>query len=196
MAAPQWGRAFVDARCCAWRLPAGLAAGMPALARAQTAAPATTAAPEPVTPREVQQALTAATERFQALDSPGVLAHVSEQYRNGPFTKPALREHLLAMFTLYDTVRARIRVDEVRLVDGAAWVFSTGEITGRLRGIGLWTSALTWEREPDVARKEGGAWRLGGTGPLTRAAPPRRTASSTGGRRGSTGPRRPQSGAA
>ncbi|MFI5326647.1 MAG: hypothetical protein ACHQ7H_10480 [Candidatus Rokuibacteriota bacterium] len=143
---------------------AGLAAGMPALARAQTAAPATTAAPEPVT-REVQQALTAATERFQALDSPGVLAHVSEQYRNGPFTKPALREHLLAMFTLYDTVRARIRVDEVRLVDGAAWVFSTGEITGRLRGIGLWTSALTWEREPDVARKEGGAWRLVGPGP-------------------------------
>jgi hypothetical protein len=115
--------------------------------------------------RELQQALTAATERFQALDSPGVLAHVSEQYRNGPFTKPALREHLLAMFTLYDTVRARIRVDEVRLVDGAAWVFSTGEITGRLRGIGLWTSALGWEREPDVARKENGAWRLVGPGP-------------------------------
>ena len=143
---------------------AGLAAGMPALARAQTAAPVATAAPEPVT-REVQQALAAATERFQALDSPGVLAHVSEQYRNGPFTKPALREHLLAMFTLYDTVRARIRVDEVRLVDGAAWVFSTGEITGRLRGIGLWTSALTWDREPDVARKENGAWRLVGPGP-------------------------------
>jgi hypothetical protein len=143
---------------------AGLAAGMPALARAQSAAPVATAAPEPVT-REVQQALAAATERFQALDSPGVLAHVSEQYRNGPFTKPALREHLLAMFTLYDTVRARIRVDEVRLVDGAAWVFSTGEITGRLRGIGLWTSALAWEREPDVARKENGAWRLVGPGP-------------------------------
>jgi hypothetical protein len=135
---------------------------VPALARAQTSV--ATAAPEPVT-RELQQALTAATERFQALDSPGVLAHVSEQYRNGPFTKPALREHLLAMFTLYDTVRARIRVDEVRLVDGAAWVFSTGEITGRLRGIGLWTSALTWEREPDVARKENGAWRLVGPGP-------------------------------
>lgn len=143
---------------------AGLAVGIPALARAQPAAPVATAAPEPVT-RELQQALVAATERFQALDSPGVLAHVSEQYRNGPFTKPALREHLLAMFTLYDTVRARIRVDEVRLVDGAAWVLSTGEISGRLRGIGLWTSALTWEREPDVARKEGGAWRLVGPGP-------------------------------
>jgi hypothetical protein len=141
----------------------GLAVAMPAVVHPQTPAPGA-AAPEPVT-RELQQALAAATERFQALDSPGVLAHVSEQYRNGPFTKPSLREHLLAMFTLYDTVRARIRVDDVRLVDGAAWVYSTGEISGRLRGIGVWTSALTWEREPDVARKEGGAWRLVGPGP-------------------------------
>jgi len=136
---------------------------MPAVARAQTPTPGAPA-PEPVT-RELQRALAVATERFQALDSPGVLAHVSEQYRNGPFTKPALREHLLAMFTLYDTVRARVRVDEVRLVDGAAWVYSTGEISGRLRGIGVWTSALTWEREPDVVRKENGTWRLVGPGP-------------------------------
>jgi hypothetical protein len=135
---------------------------MPAVVRAQSSTPGAPA-PEPVM-RELQQALASATERFQALDSPGVLAHVSEQYRNGPFTKPALREHLLAMFTLYDTVRARVRVDEVRLVDGAAWVYSTGEITGRLRGVGIWTSALTWEREPDVARKENGAWRLVGPG--------------------------------
>ena len=136
---------------------------MPSLVRAQ-AAPPGTAAPAPVT-RELQQALSAATERFQALDSPGVLAYVSEQYRNGPFTKTSLREHLQAMFALYDTVRARVRVDDVRLVDGAAWVYSTGEISGRLRGVGLWTSALTWEREPDVARKENGTWRLVGPGP-------------------------------
>jgi len=109
--------------------------------------------------RELQQALTAATERFQALDPAGVLAHVSEQYRNGPFTKQSLREQLLALFALYDSVRARVRVD------GAAWVYSTGEISGRLRGIGLWTSALTWEREPDVARRETGTWRLVGPGP-------------------------------
>ena len=115
--------------------------------------------------RELQQALAAATARFQALDSAGVLAHVSEQYRNGPLTKPALREHLLAMFALYDSVRARVQVDEIRLVDGAAWVYSTGEISGRLRGIGLWTSALAWEREPDVARRESGVWRLVGPGP-------------------------------
>ena len=136
---------------------------MPALGRAQTPAPGEPA-PAAVT-RELQQALAAATERFQALDTAGVLAHVSEQYRNGPFAKPALREHLLAMFTLYDTVRARIRMDEIRLVDGAAWVYSTGEISGRLRGVGVWTSALTWEREPDVARKENGVWRLIGPGP-------------------------------
>ncbi len=133
---------------------------VPARARAQAGA----AAPASVT-RELRQALAAATERFQALDSPGVLAHVSEQYRNGPFTKASLREHLLAMYTLYDAVRAGIRVDDVRLVDGVAWVYSTGEISGRLRGIGLWTSALTWEREPDVARKENGIWRLVGPGP-------------------------------
>lgn len=143
---------------------AGLALGAaPVGARAQPAPPGTPA-PEP-TVRELQHALAAATARFQALDAPGVLAHVSEQYRNGPFTKPALREHLIAMFTLYDTVAARVRMDDVRLIDGTAWVYSSGEITGRLRGVGLWTSALTWEREPDVARREGAAWRLVGPGP-------------------------------
>jgi hypothetical protein len=114
--------------------------------------------------RELQRALAAATDRFHALDSAGVLGFVSEQYRNGPFTKASLREHLLGMFTLYDTVRAQVRVDEVRLAGDAAWVFSTGEISGRLRGLGLWTSALAWEREPDVARRETGAWRLVGPG--------------------------------
>ena len=142
---------------------AGLAATIPAVSRAQTPAPGEPA-PAPVM-RELQQALAAATARFHALDAAGVLAHVSEQYRNGPFAKPTLREHLLAMFALYDTVRARIRMDEIRLVDGAAWVYSTGEISGRLRGIGVWTSALAWEREPDVARKENGVWRLVGPGP-------------------------------
>jgi hypothetical protein len=115
--------------------------------------------------RELQQALAAATARFQALDPAGVLAHVSEQYRNGPLTKRSLREQLLAMFALYDAVRARVHVDEVRLVDSAAWVYSTGEISGRLRGIGVWTSTLAWEHEPDVARREHGVWRLVGPGP-------------------------------
>jgi len=141
----------------------GLAAATPAAVRAQTPLPGAPG-PEPVT-RELQQALAAATGRFQALDPAGVLAHVSEQYRNGPFTKRSLREHLQAMFALYDAVRARIRMDEVRLIDGAAWIYSTGEISGRLRGLGVWTSTVEWEREPDVARREHGVWRLVGPGP-------------------------------
>ncbi|HEY7204277.1 MAG TPA: hypothetical protein VIA61_08280 [Methylomirabilota bacterium] len=143
--------------------------GRPSLAGAQTPAPAPAApapgapAPEPVA-RELQQALATATQRFQAMDSVGVLANVSDRYRNGPFTKTSVREHLLTMFALYDTVRARVRVDDVRMVDGRAWVYSSGEITGRLRGIGAWTTVLSWEREPEVAQREGAAWKLIGPG--------------------------------
>lgn len=136
------------------------------VATAQTPAPAPapgSPAPEPVT-RELQQALAAATQRFQAMDSAGVLANVSDRYRNGPFTKTSVREHLLTMFALYDTLRARVHVDDVRIVDGRAWVYSTGEITGRLRGIGAWTTVLSWEREPEVAQREGSGWKLIGPG--------------------------------
>jgi len=136
------------------------AAAPPARAQAPPGAPAPKSAA-----RELRQALAAATARFEALDPAGVLAHVSDQYRNGPITKASLREHLLAMFALYDTVRARIRVDEVRMVDGAAWVYSTGAISGRLRGVGAWTTVMSWEREPEVARREGAAWRLVGPSP-------------------------------
>lgn len=120
-------------------------------------------APEAVV-RELQQALAAATQRFQAMDSAGVLANVSERYRNGPITKTSVREHLLTMFALYDTVRARVRVDEVRMVDGRAWVYSTGEVSGRLRGLGAWTTVLWWAREPEVAQREGVVWKLIGPG--------------------------------
>jgi hypothetical protein len=144
-----------------------LAAGAPTALPAQVPPPA----PAPGTPApaatvsELQQALAAAAGRFQAMDSAGVLGYVSDRYRNGPITKARVRDNLLAMFTFYDTVRARVRIDEVRMVDGAAWVYSTGEITGRLRGIGAWTSVLSWEREPEVARREGLAWKLEGPGP-------------------------------
>jgi hypothetical protein len=131
--------------------------------RAQ-APPSGTPAPD-ATMRELQQALADATLRFQAMDPAGVLAHVSAQYRNGPITKASIREHLLTMFALYDTVRARVRLDEVRMVDGVAWVYSTGEVSGRLRGIGAWTEVLSWEREPEVARREQDVWRLAGLGP-------------------------------
>ena len=122
-------------------------------------------APPAATVGELQQTLAAATGRFQAMDTAGVLAYVSDRYRNGPITKASVRDNLLAMFALYDTVRARVRIDEVRMVDGAAWVYSTGEVSGRLRGLGAWTTVLSWEREPEVARREGAAWRLEGPGP-------------------------------
>ena len=128
------------------------------------AGPPGTPAPT-VTVSELQQTLTAASGRFQAMDTAGVLAYVSDRYRNGPITKSSVRDNLLAMFALYDTVRAQVRLDEVRVVNGAAWVYSTGEISGRLRGLGVWTTVLSWEREPEVARREGAAWRLEGPGP-------------------------------
>src|SRR4029453_5141365 len=74
-------------------------------------------------------------------------------------TKPALREQLLALYSLYDAVRARIQVDQVQLVDGDAWVYTTGEVSGRLPIVGGVT-VLSWQREPEVARRQGAAWRL------------------------------------
>lgn len=143
--------------------PPAAVAQTPAPAPAAPSPPPGSPAPDPVA-RELQQALAVATQRFQAMDGAGVLANISDRYRNGPFTKTSVREHLLTMFALYDTVRARVRVDEVRMVDGRAWVYSTGEITGRLRGIGAWTTVLSWEREPEVAQREGAGWKLIGPG--------------------------------
>ena len=140
-----------------------VAAHSPLEAQAPTAPPGTPAPTATVS--ELQQTLTAASGRFQAMDTAGVLAYVSDRYRNGPITKSSVRDNLLAMFALYDTVRAQVRLDEVRVVNGAAWVYSTGEISGRLRGLGVWTTVLSWEREPEVARREGAAWRLEGPGP-------------------------------
>jgi len=73
------------------------------------------------------------------------------------------------MFALYDTVRAQVRLDEVRVVNGAAWVYSPGR-SGDACGLGVWTTVLSWEREPEVARREGAAWRLEGPGPRTAAS--------------------------
>ena len=120
-----------------------------------------TAAP-PATIREIQSALSQAVEQFQARNAPGVLAHVSDQYRTGPFTKPVVGEQLRAIFGVYEEVRARVQVDQVRLVGETAWVYSTGEVSGRLPVVGYWVSILTWQRELEVARREGGAWRLFG----------------------------------
>jgi len=112
--------------------------------------------------RELQAGLARAVQRFEAQDIPGVLAHVSEHYRTGPLTKTGIREQLVGIYTLYDAVRAGIRIDEVQMVGEHAWVYSTGEVSGRLRLLGTWVVFLSWQRELEVARREAGGWRLFG----------------------------------
>jgi hypothetical protein len=50
----------------------------------------------------------------------------------------------------------------VRTAGEQAWVYSTGEVSGRLRGFGTWMPILSWKHEPEVARREQGSWRLYG----------------------------------
>ncbi len=118
-------------------------------------------APRPVL-GELQQALAHAIDRFHAMDEAGVLRYISDQYRTTPLTKAALREQLRVMFTLYDTLQAQVRIDDAWTAGDRAWVFSTGEVSGRLRGLGAWTPILAWQHEPEVARREQGVWRLYG----------------------------------
>ena len=127
-----------------------------------SAAPSPGAAAPAGVVREVEAGLAQAVQRFEARDVAGVLAHVSEQYRTGPITKAGIREQLLATYGLYDSVKATIRIDEVRMVGEHAWVYSTGEVSGRLRLLGTPIAFLSWERELEVVRREGGAWRLFG----------------------------------
>jgi hypothetical protein len=110
---------------------------------------------------ELRPVVDHARQRFEARDAAGVLAHVSEQYRSGGLTKADLRQQLLAMFSLYEVLRARVRIDNVRVVDGVVWVYTSGEVTGRLPLMG-WVSVLTWQNEPEVARREEAGWRLFG----------------------------------
>jgi hypothetical protein len=111
---------------------------------------------------ELRATLARAIERFEAHDLDGVLAHVSEQYWTGPFTKRTVRAQLLALYQVHQRLRARVRLDEVRLVDGLAWVYSTGDVAGQVAYIGQWLGLLVWERELEVARRENGVWRLYG----------------------------------
>jgi len=106
--------------------------------------------------------LSRALERFQARDLPGVLAYVSDQYWTGPLTKATLRAQLQAIYQVHDQVRAQVRIDDVRLVGERAWVYTTGQVTGRLAIVAQWVTLFTWERELEVARREPGGWRLYG----------------------------------
>jgi len=52
-------------------------------------------------------------------------------------------------------------IDNVQVVDGAVWVYTTGEVSGRLPFVG-WVPVLAWRNEPEVARREDAGWRLFG----------------------------------
>jgi hypothetical protein len=117
--------------------------------------------PSPEWVSELNKVVERARQRFEARDAAGVLAHVSEQYRSGGLTKNDLRQQLLAMFALYEVLRARAIIDNVQVVDGAVWVYTSGEVSGRLPFLG-WVTVLTWQNEPEVARRENSGWRLFG----------------------------------
>src|SRR2546428_11531325 len=108
---------------------------------------------------EIQQALDDAVRRFDAMDSAGVLAHVSDQYRTSPLTKPLLADQLRAIFALHDQVRARVRIDEERLVGEHAWIYSTGTGRGPFSWTGSFLPVLSWVPGLEGARHEGGSWR-------------------------------------
>jgi hypothetical protein len=133
------------------------------LARAQSPTPPrVVATPAPAAlVAEMRAAVERARRQFEARDQAGLLAAVSEQYRSSGFTKAALREQLRAMFGLYSEMRARVNLDRVEMVNGGAWIYTTGEVTGRLPMLGRVT-VLAWQGEPEVVKREATTWRLFG----------------------------------
>src|SRR5688500_4752223 len=147
-----WGLAVLALTLCAGATP---------VARAQQA-PALVARPAP--PEligELRPVVEAARQRFEARDAAGVLAYVSDQYRSGGMTKADLRQQMLTMFRLYEAIRTSVAIDQVQLVNGTVWVYTTGEISGRLPFLG-WVPVLSWQKEPEAARREEAGWRLFG----------------------------------
>jgi hypothetical protein len=144
-----------------WTAAAPPARGGDAPSPRSSQEPPGTAAPANVV-SQLQAEVTAAARQLEGRDTEGVLRHVSEQYRTGPLTKPALRSELQAMFALYDAMKVRVRIDTVRMVGDHAWVYSSGELSGRLAWLGRWVPVLSWQRELEVARREDGVWRLFG----------------------------------
>ncbi|HYE90961.1 MAG TPA: hypothetical protein VEA38_08085 [Terriglobales bacterium] len=136
-----------------------LSIASPALAA--TPSEATRFVAPPAVAAEIRAAIETARAGFEARDAAAVLASVSEQFRSGGLTKPALRQQLLAMFGLYEQLRARVRVDRVEIADGRTEVFTTGEVSGRLPLVG-WVPVLSWNTQPEVVRREGDVWRLFG----------------------------------
>jgi hypothetical protein len=150
-----------------FRRPATVLLALTLCAGATRAAPAQQTPPlvaRPAPPEligELQPVVERARQRFDARDAAGVLAHVSEQYRSGGLTKADLRQQVVAMFTLYEAIRTKVTIDRVQLVNGGVWVYTSGEISGRLPFLG-WVSVLAWQNEPEVVRREEAGWRLFG----------------------------------
>ena len=151
------------ARTCR-RLVALLALTLGAGAATLDAVPPATVVATPASPEvtaELQRAVEQARARFELRDLAGVLTSVSEQYRSNGMTKAAVRDQLNGMFALYQQLRARVTVDRVEMVGEGAWVYTTGEVSGRLLIVG-WVTVLTWQGEPEVARCEAIGWCLFG----------------------------------
>jgi hypothetical protein len=55
-----------------------------------------------------------------------------------------VRQQLRAVYATHHAVRARVRIREVRMIDGRAWVASSGEITGRVRVLGTQATVYQW----------------------------------------------------
>jgi hypothetical protein len=126
-----------------------------------TSAPRVATPAPPGTAEQLGTLVEQARLRFVAKDAAGVLANIADNYRSSGITKPDVRQHLLAMYSLYEALRARVQLDHVEIVDGDVWFYTTGEITGRLPFVG-WVTVLSWQREPEVARRQGEVWRLVG----------------------------------
>ena len=131
--------------------------GVPSAPQARPRSPA-----PPQTIAEIREVVEGARARFHAMDEAGLLALVSTQYRTDTLTKAGIADQLRTIFTLHDQVRARVRIDDVRMVGEHAWVYSSGQVTGRLRVVGSWILVASWERELEVARRENGRWSLYG----------------------------------
>jgi len=137
------------------------AGATPPAVPAQTSAMRGARPAPPEVAAELRLSVDRARQRLEARDANGVLAYISEQYRSDGLTKADVGQQLRAMCALYDQLRARVTIDEARIVDGGAWLYTTGEVSGRLPFVG-WVPILTWQNQPEVARNEGSTWRLFG----------------------------------
>lgn len=131
------------------------------LASGATAAPRVATPAPPGTAEELSALVEQARLRFVAKDPAGVLSYLADNYRSGGVTKADVRQQLLALYSLYEQLRARVQLNHVEVVDGDVWFYTSGEVTGRLPLVG-WVTVLSWQREPEVARRQGDVWRLVG----------------------------------